>query len=423
MLQFGCALHFIDDLIVPPPFHDHLNELHQDHAASYHPKELTMTSPEDFGFGTQIRKSPYFDATVKWGAAGFSVYNHMYIPRDFGDPEQNFWNLVNEAILCDVAVERQVQITGSDAARFVQMLTPRDLSKMAIGQCKYIIITNAEGGVINDPVLLRLEENKFWISLADSDVLLWAQGVATHAEMDVEICEPDVSPLQLQGPRSMDIMKALFGDDIETMKYYWLRHLELDGIELVVSRTGWSSELGYEIYLQDGSRGSELWEKIMAAGQPFGLKPGHTSSIRRIEGGMLSYHADMDIKTNPYELGLDRLINLDAPHDFIGKAALRDIRDKGISRKQIGIVMDGAPLTGPNTTFWPLKMNGATVGKVTSAVYTPRLEKNIALCMVDLAAAELGTELSVETATGRRHAVVVEKPFYDPKKKITAGKA
>jgi aminomethyltransferase len=382
-----------------------------------------MSTDTDFGFGTQIRKSPYFDATVKWGAAGFSVYNHMYIPRDFGDPEQNFWNLVNDAILCDVAVERQVQITGSDAARFAQLLTPRDLSQMAVGQCKYVLITNAEGGIINDPIMLRVEENKFWISLADSDVLLWAQGVATHAGMDVDICEPDVSPLQLQGPRSMDVMKALFGNDIADMKYYWLRHLELDGMKLVVSRTGWSSELGYEIYLQDGTRGNELWDKIMAAGEPFGLKPGHTSTIRRIEGGMLSYHADMDIKTNPYELGMDRLIGLDAPHDFIGKAALRDIRDKGITRKQIGIVMDGERLASPNTTFWPIKHNGNIVGKVTSAVYSPRLEQNIALAMVDVTAAELGCKLSVETSTETRHATVVEKPFYDPKKKITTGAA
>ena len=201
----------------------------------------------DFGFGTQIRKSPYFDATVRWGATGFSTYNHMYIPRDFGDPEQNFWNLVNKAILCDVAAERQVEITGPEAARFTQLLTCRDLSTMKVGQCKYILITNAEGGLLNDPVLLRLAEDHFWISLADSDILLWAQGVATHAGMDVSIREPDVSPLQLQGPKSGEIMTALFGDWIEELAYYWLRETELDGIPLVVSRTGWSSELGYEI--------------------------------------------------------------------------------------------------------------------------------------------------------------------------------
>jgi len=379
-----------------------------------------MANTDDFGFGTQIRKSPYFDATVRWGARAFSVYNHMYIPRDFGDPEANFWNLVNDAILCDVAVERQVEITGPDAAQFVQTLTPRDLSTLAVGQCKYILITNADGGILNDPILLRLAENHFWISLADSDILLWAQGVAVHSDLDVTIREPDVSPLQLQGPRSGDVMKALFGESILDLRYYWLREVELDGIPLIVSRTGWSSELGYEIYLQDGSRGDELWEKIMAAGAPFNLKPGHTSSIRRIEGAMLSYHADADINTNPYELGLDRLVDVDMDAEFIGKSALRKIRDAGVMRKQVGLIIDCPPLKGPNTTFWAITKNGKTIGKVTSAVYSPRLEKNIALAMVSKDCSEIETAVEVQTSEGSVAAKVVEKPFYDPKKHIAS---
>ncbi len=379
-----------------------------------------MMQADDFGFGTQIRKSPYFDATVRWGAKGFSVYNHMYIPRDFGDPEQNFWTLVNDAILCDVAVERQVEITGPDAARFVQMLTPRDLSTMAVGQCKYVLITNADGGILNDPILLRLAENHFWISLADSDILLWAQGVAVHSGLDVTIGEPDVSPLQLQGPKSGEIMRALFGDSIMDLRYYWLREVDLDGIPLVISRTGWSSELGYEIYLRDGAQGDALWERIMAAGLPFGLKPGHTSSIRRIEGGMLSYHADADIHTNPFELGLDRLVNLEMEADFIGKAALLRIREQGVSRKQVGLVLDGEPLSGPNTTFWPINQGGECIGKVTSAVYSPRLERNIALAMVAVEHANIGAQVEVVTGSGPTVATVVERPFYDPKKQIAA---
>lgn len=381
---------------------------------------MSKQEQKEFGFGTQIRKSPYFDATVRWGATGFSVYNHMYIPRDFGSPEQNFWNLVNDAILCDVAVERQVEITGPDAAKFVQMLTPRDLSKCAVGQCKYVLITNADGGILNDPILLRLEENRFWISLADSDILLWAQGVAVNSGLDVQIREPDVSPLQLQGPKSGEIMKALFGDSITDLRYYWLREYDLDGIPLIISRTGWSSELGYELYLQDSSKGDELWEKIMAAGAPFGLKPGHTSSIRRIEGGMLSYHADMDINTNPYELGLDRLVELDMEADFIGKAALKRIREEGVSRKQVGLVIDGPALSGPNTKFWALEKDGESVGKVTSAVFSPRLEKNIALAMVSADFASLGRTLEVDMPNGKRRATVVERPFFDPNKKIAA---
>ena len=377
--------------------------------------------PDDrFGFGTQIRRSPYFDATVRWGAQAFSVYNHMYIPRDFGDPIENFWNLVTTAILCDVAVERQVEITGPDAAAFVQKLTPRNLSEMAVGQCKYILITNADGGLVNDPVLLRLADDHFWISLADSDVLLWAQGVAVHAGMDVSITEPDVSPLQLQGPVSADVMAALFGDEIRDLRYYRLRETELDGIPLVVSRTGWSSEHGYELYLRDATHGDRLWEKIMAAGEPFGLRPGHTSSIRRIEGAMLSYHADADIGTNPFELGLDRLVDLDMDAEFIGKAALRRIRARGVGRRQGGLEIGGDAFAGPNTTFWPVTNAGTTVGKVTSAIHSPRLDKNIALAMTSTDTAPLGTRLEVVSDVGVRAATVVERPFHDPGKRLAS---
>ncbi len=385
-------------------------------------KTEKSASADALGFGTQIRKSPYFDATVRWGAKGFSVYNHMYIPRDFGDPVGNFWSLVNDAILCDVAVERQVEITGPDAARFVQMLTPRNLSKLAVGQCKYILITSAQGGIINDPVLLRLGEDQFWISLADSDVLLWAKGVAVNAGLNVAIREPDVSPLQLQGPRSGEIMKAVFGEVIEDLRYFWLTAVDLDGIPLIISRTGWSSELGYEIYLRDGARGDDLWEHLMAVGGPLGLVPGHTSSIRRIEGGMLSYHADMDIDTNPFELGLDRLVDLEMEADFIGKQALADIKRQGVQRLQVGIEIGGPPLAAPNTVPWPIIQGTDRIGHVTSAIYSPRLERNIALAMVAVGHSAVGTEAELVTASGSRHAKVVPKPFYDPKKQLASAK-
>ena len=375
---------------------------------------------KNFGFGTQIRKSPYFDSTIKWGATGFSVYNHMYIPRDFGSPEQNFWNLIKKAILCDVAVERQVEITGPDAYKFTQLLTPRDLSKLSIGQCKYVLITNNDGGILNDPVLLRLAENQFWLSLADSDILLWAQGVALHSGLNVKITEPDVSPLQLQGPNSLEIMVKLFGETIKDLKYYWLKEYNLDGIPLIISRTGWSSELGYEIYLRDGSRGNDLYEKIMEIGKNHDLKPGHTSSIRRIEGGMLSYHADADIYTNPFELGLDRLVNLENDINFVGKEALKKIRKDGIKRKQIGLELDCEPLKGPNTTFWPILKDGIKIGKITSAIYSPRLKKNIALAMIELKQSKIGNQFKAQTNKGEINCTVVEKPFYDPKKKIAS---
>ena len=375
---------------------------------------------KEFSFGTQVRKSPYFDATVRWGAQGFSVYNHMYIPRDFGDPVQNFWNLVNDAILCDVAVERQVEITGPDAAQFVQLLTPRNLSECAIGQCKYVLITDENGGVLNDPVLLKLAENHFWLSLADSDILMWAKGVAVNSELNVNLCEPDVSPLQLQGPKSGDIARAIFGERIDGLKYYWFEEFELNGIPLIVSRTGWSSELGYEIFLRDGTRGTELWDHIMKIGEPMGLVPGHTSTIRRIEGGMLSYQADMDCTVNPFELGLGRLIDLEMDADFIGKDALKRIQSDGVKRSQVGLEISCSPLQHPNTTSWPILVNSKEVGYVTSAVYTPRLDKNIALAIMDIEFSAIDTIGEVKTPEGNYPVKVVQKPFYDPKKKIAS---
>ena len=373
-----------------------------------------------FSFGTQVRKSPFSDAALRWGARGFSVYNHMYIPRDFGDPVQNFWSLVNDAILCDVAVERQVEITGPDAARFTQFLSCRDLSSCAVGQCKYVLLTDQDGGIINDPILLKLGENHFWLSIADSDVLLWARGVAATAGMDVQITEPDVSPLQLQGPKSRDILRAAFGEAPAELKYYRFMEYDWNGVPLVISRTGWSSELGYEIFLRDGRHGDALWEYLMQIGAPMGLKPGHTSSIRRIEAAMLSYHADMTLENNPYELGMDRLVDLDMEAEFVSKAALKRIKAEGVSQKQVGLVFEGAPLVGSNDAYWPILMDGVQVGKVTSAVYSPRLEQNIALALIKTEFADIGTTGVIETPAGTRACEIVPKPFYDPKKAIAA---
>ena len=371
-----------------------------------------------FSFGTQVRKSPYSDAALRWGAKGFSVYNHMYIPRDFGDPRQNFWYLVNDAILCDVSVERQVQIKGPDAAKFTQFLCCRDLSKCQVGQCKYVLITDQDGGIINDPILLKLAEDHFWLSIADSDVLLWARGVAVNSGMDVDISEPDVSPLQLQGPKSRDVLRAAFGDAPTELKYYRFMEFDWDGVPLIISRTGWSSELGYEIFLRDGTQGEKLWEHLMAVGGPLGLKPGHTSSIRRIEAGMLSYHADMTLANNPYEMGMGRLVDLDMEADFISKAALTLIKERGVSQQLVGLEIDGAPFVGSNDFFWPVLKEGVKVGTVTSAIYSPRLQKNIALAMISIDHTASGRVLQVDKLSETRTCTVVPIPFYDTKKSL-----
>ena len=370
--------------------------------------------------GPRVRKSPFYDATRRWGCNAYTVYNHMYMPLFYIDPVSDYWNLVEHVTLWDVAVERQVQISGPDAELFTQYLTPRNLSACMAGQARYAFITNEKGGVINDPILFKLATDKYWLSLADSDILLWAQGIALNAGMDVEVTEPDVSPLQVQGPKSTDLMTSIFGDWIPDLKYYRFRELELDGVPLVVSRTGWSSERGYEIFLRDRRYGDQLWEMIMDKGGIFGIAPCAPSTIRRVEGAMLSYGSDMKGDDNPFELGLARLVDLDQASDFIGKQALIEARAEGLSRKLCGIRIDGAAIEG-NEDWWDIFSGHGPIGTVRSAVHSPRLKQNIALAMIDIQYTAPGSKLEVATPWGDRKAVVVETPFYDPKKTLATG--
>jgi len=367
--------------------------------------------------GARLRRSPFFEAEQRYGPLGYTVYNHTLFPIRYDDLEAEYWHLLNHVTLWDVAVERQVEITGPDAFRFTSMLTPRDLTKCAVGQGKYLLITAPDGGIVNDPVLMRLGENHFWLALADSDVLLYAIGLAAFTGMDVQIGEPDVSPLQIQGPKSKDVVGALFGDAVLDLHYYHFLETELDGIPVVVTRTGWTGEVGYEVYLRDGRRGTDLWDRIMEAGGPHQIRPTGPSDIRRVEAGILNYGADMTLENNPYEVGLDRLIDLDKEHDFMGRDALRRIRDGGVARKLVGVEITGDPLAF-NDAKWPARVGGKDVGRVTSALYSPRLRKNIGYAWVPTAHAELGTPLTVETPFGEAPAEVVPRPFVDPTKEI-----
>jgi glycine cleavage system aminomethyltransferase T len=368
--------------------------------------------------GARLRRSPFYEAEQRHSPLGYTVYNHMLFPIRFDDFEAEYWHLLNHVTLWDVAVERCVEISGPDGLAFTQLMTPRDLSKCAVGQAKYVLITAPDGGILNDPVLTRMGENRFWLALASSDVLLYAKGLAAHAGLDVAIREADVFPLQIQGPKSKDVVRDLFGEEVLGLKYYFFTETELDGIPVVVTRTGWTSEVGYEVYLCDGTRGAELWEKIIEAGRPYDIKPTGPSDIRRVEGGIFNWGADMTYDNNPFELGLDRLVNLDMGADFIGKDALRQIREQGVSRKIAGIEIGGRRFRSLNFTKWPVRSGGEVVGKVTSAVYSPRLEKNIGYAWVPVELAEEGTMLDVESEWGERRAIVVAMPFVDPEKRI-----
>ncbi len=367
--------------------------------------------------GARLRRSPYFEATLRAGCRSYTVYNHMFLPTRYDDLHAEYEKLLTGVTVWDVSVERQVEITGPDAFEFTNLLTPRDLSKCAVGQGKYVLITAADGGIVNDPVLLRLGENHFWLALADSDVLLWAKGVALNSGLDVDLCEPDVSPMQVQGPKSRAVVRRLFGDEVTGPRSYWFRETDLDGIPVVVTRTGWSGEVGYEIYLRDGSRGMELWDRVMEAGRDFGISPTGPSDIRRVEAGILNYGIDMTLDNNPFEVGLGWQVDHDQEGDFIGRVALARIAAEGPGRLLAGVEISGNPLD-LNVTRWAVHQGGEAIGFVTSAVYSPRLNRNIGYAMLPTASAELGTGLSVTTPDGDRTANVVPRPFVDPGKEI-----
>ena len=370
-------------------------------------------------FGPWYRKSPFFEKTLEAGCSAYDIYNHMYLPGYYADPVEEYWALLNGVTVWDVAVERIVEITGSDAAAFTNSLTCRDLTKCAVGQGKYVLITAEDGGIVNDPVLLRLEENRWWLALADSDAGLWARGVAIHSGMDIKVREPEVYPLQVQGPKSKDVMAALFGPEVLDIRYYWTMQTDLDGIPVVISRTGWTGEVGYEVYLRDPSRGFELWDRIMAAGAPHDIRPIAPCEARRIEAGIFNYGSDMTIANNPFEvMGLERLVEPQAA-DYIGKAALEEIRAKGVSKKLVGIEIGGEPLPFELHEKRPALHQGREVGTVTDLIWSPRLERNIGYVWLPIELAGAGTELEVIAPDGSSWAAKSAAiPFLDAKKDV-----
>jgi aminomethyltransferase len=370
--------------------------------------------------GARNRRTPYHEATQKHDPKGFTVYNHMYFPIRFDSFEEEFETLLTGVTLWDVAVERCLEIGGPDGFRFAQLLTPRDLSTCAVGQGKYVLICDSDGGIVNDPVLTRMDENTFWFALASSDALLFARGLKNaYPELDVTIREADVAPLQVQGPKSKDLMAKLLGPEILDLRYYFWTESKIAGASVVITRTGWSSEVGYEVYLTDTTKGVEVYEAIMEAGQEFGIRPTGPSDIRRIEGAIFNWGADMTYENNPLEMGLERLVdwNLDDASS-ISMAALRSIKERGVRQTINGLELDGEPFPELNNLKWPVVDAGERIGTVTSAIYSPRLERNIGFAWLPVERSTFGERVTVETEWGPRHGVVVEMPFVDPSKQI-----
>jgi aminomethyltransferase len=378
---------------------------------------MLSKSPLLIGIGTRIRKSPYFNSTIKYGVKGFTIYNKMYLPTGFSSPVEEYLSLINDVTFGDFAAERQVEVSGPDAFDFIRYINPRNLSKCDIGDCKYIVLTDSNGCIINDACLIRLEDDKFWVSPGDGDVLLWLQGVAMHSGMNVNICEPDVSPLQISGPKAGRLIQKLFAGEHDNLGYYKAKETSLENIPMVIARTGWSGELSYELYLQDRKLGNSLFELVYEAAKEFNGNVIAPNNIRTIEGGLLSYGSDFGREHNPFTIGLDRLVDVDQDIDFIGKEALKKIKENGTASKLIGVEMDGDPIDKVPEHFWTvLNLEGKKIGRLSRCIYSPRLKKNIGLAIVDSHATEEGNKVIIESPELKYNAIVAKLPWFPAEK-------
>lgn len=358
----------------------------------------------------RVRPSPFFDATVAEGLVAANVYNRMIMPTSYGNPEAEYWRLINGVSQWDVGVERQVQLKGPDAARLAQILSPRDLSTCAVGQGKYVPLCNHRGTIINDPILLKLADDLYWLSIADSDIWFWAGAIAAERGLNVEVSEPDVSPMALQGPKAEDVVTHVLGDWVRGLKYFWFRETEIQGIPVAVQRSGWSKQGGFEIYLKDGTKGTQLWNIFKEAGQPWGIGPGAPATAERTESGLVSVGGDTDDQTNPFEVRLGKYVDLDVADDVVGIKALRRIKAEGVKRHQLGIILDGDAPAPMGALPEAILRNGGIVGKMTNCVWSPRMQANIGYALIS-SAVPPGETVTVQRSAGPVTGRLVELPF------------
>lgn len=359
---------------------------------------------------TRLRPSPFYEATLAEGACAMTTYNHMLMPTSYGHPEEEYWRIINGVSMWDVAVERQVQLRGPDAGRLAQILAPRDLSKCKIGQGKYVPLCNHNGVLINDPILLKLDEDRYWLSIADSNIWFWAEAIARERELEVEVSEPDVSPLAIQGPKAETVVASIFGDWVRDLKYFWFRETEIDGIPVAVARSGWSKQGGFEVYLMDGSKGTALWNIVKEAGQPHGIGPGNPNWCERVESGLVAYGGDSDDQTNPFEVRMGKYVDLHVPGDTIGIQALRRIASEGPRRHQLGVVLENDEAVKAGFTWNDIEMSGERIGDLTTCVWSYRMKKNIGFALVSVAARP-GDQVVARLGSGSVAGTLCELPF------------
>ncbi|MDB9806788.1 dimethylsulfoniopropionate demethylase [Amylibacter sp.] len=355
----------------------------------------------------RLRATPFTSRVSALGVTGYTVYNHMLLATVFESLQEDYKHLKEYVQIWDVSVERQVQLLGPDAHKLACMISARDLTNAKVGRCYYAPICDQNGAIINDPIALRLAENKYWFSISDSDLLLWVQGIAIGLGLNVDICEPDVSPLAIQGPFADDLMADVFGEEIREVKFFHFKAFSFRGHMLNIARSGWSKQGGFEIYLDDTNLGEELWDAIWAKGKKYNIRAGCPNLIERVEAGLLSYGNDMNREDTPLEIGLEKYVSLDSEVDFIGKAALQKQRKVGIKKRLMGIEIDGSkmpPLTMPKK----VSIEGKNVGMITSGVFSPDYGGNIGFAMIKASNAYVGAEVMVDSEEGPQRGILCE---------------
>ncbi|MEM9435173.1 MAG: glycine cleavage T C-terminal barrel domain-containing protein [Pseudomonadota bacterium] len=334
----------------------------------------------------RLRRSPFYQSTIEEGAETLLTYNNMLVPRGYGDREAEYWRLINGVSMWDVAVQRQVQLKGPDAGKLAQILCVRDLSAQKIGQGKYVAICDHQGRLLNDPIAMKLAEDCYWLSIGNSDIWFWARCVAGERGLDVEVSEPDVSPLAVQGPKAESVVASIFGDWVRDLRYFWFKDVEVKGIPITLVRAGWSKQGGFELFLRDGSKGDLLWQIVKEAGTPFGIGPGYPNPSERTESGLLNYGTDTDDSTNPFEVRMGKFVDLDIDDEVIGTKALRKIKAEGVKRHQLGIILDVGEETEDQSIWLDITQDGQVIGHMTHKAWSYRMGRMIGFALVSVEA-------------------------------------
>jgi len=358
----------------------------------------------------RLRSTPYTSRIEKQGVTAYTSYNHMLLPTSFGSLEDSYHHLKKNVQIWDVAGQRQVEIVGNDSAKLVQLMTCRDLSKSKDGRCYYCPIIEDNGGIVNDPVVLRLSKNRWWVSIADSDVILFAKGLAIGNKFDVKIFEPDVNIMAVQGPKSFKLMEKVFGEEITKLKFFGFDYFDFRGTKHLIAQSGWSKQGGYEIYVENTNSGLELYDHLFEIGKEFDIKLGCPNLIERIESALLSYGNDMDINDNPFECGFDKYVNLDSEVNFLGKENLKKIKSEGIKRKLVGVQIEAKDINV--TGSMELKdENNIKIGELRSGCYSPHFKKVIGIAMMKKPFWDVSQAVKIEINSKTFDGKVCDLPF------------